>query len=54
MTLQRGASDAALAPYHVDRSKLFVMERLGHSTTLDAGRVARRSSLPASRHVEFV
>jgi hypothetical protein len=41
VTLQRGASDAALAPYHVDRSKLFVMERLGHSPTLDAERVAR-------------
>ncbi len=26
VSLQRGASDAALAPYHVDRSKLFVME----------------------------
>jgi hypothetical protein len=41
VTLQRGASDAALAPYHVDRSKLFVTERLGHSPTLDAERVAR-------------
>src|SRR5215212_10472018 len=26
--LPTGASDAALAPYHVDRSKLFVIERL--------------------------
>src|SRR6202161_1395044 len=26
--LPRGLSDAALAPYHVDRSKLFVVERL--------------------------
>jgi hypothetical protein len=41
VTLQRGASDAALAPYHVERSKLFVMERLRHSPTLDAERVAR-------------
>ena len=29
VTLPRGASDASLAPYHVDRSKLFVYERLG-------------------------
>ena len=29
ITLPRGASDASLAPYHVDRSKLFVYERLG-------------------------
>ena len=41
VTLPRGASDAALAPYHVDRSKMFVYERLGKSPTLDAERVAR-------------
>ena len=41
VTLPRGASDAALAPYHVDRSKLFVMERLAGSPRLDAERVAR-------------
>ena len=41
VTLPRGASDAALAPYHVDRSKLFVMERLAGSPLLDAERVAR-------------
>ena len=40
VTLPRGASDASLAPYHVDRSKLFVYERLGKSTTFDAARVA--------------
>src|ERR1700743_1855644 len=28
VSLPRGASDAALAPYHVERSKLFVLERL--------------------------
>ncbi|HEX2137757.1 MAG TPA: HD domain-containing protein [Microvirga sp.] len=41
VTLERGASDAALAPYHVDRSKIFVMERLGKSPSIDAQRVAR-------------
>jgi hypothetical protein len=41
VTLERGASDAALAPYHVERSKLFVMERLGASPTIDAERVAQ-------------
>lgn len=40
VTLPRGASDAALAPYHVDRSKLFVYERLGNSPHVDATRVA--------------
>ena len=41
VTLERGASDAALAPYHVGRSKLFVRERLGASPTIDAERVVR-------------
>ncbi|KJC53878.1 metal-dependent phosphohydrolase [Bradyrhizobium sp. LTSP849] len=39
--LPRGSSDAALAPYHVDRSKLFVLERLDSVEALDADRVAR-------------
>ncbi|WP_114943561.1 HD domain-containing protein [Microvirga calopogonii] len=43
--LPRGASDAALAPYHVDRSKLFVMDRLTGSPLLDAERVARAIEL---------
>ena len=41
ITLPRGASDAALQPYHVDRSKLFVMERLDGIPQLDKYRVAR-------------
>src|ERR1700704_2497385 len=40
ITLPRGASDAALSPYHVDRSKLFAFERLGNSPTIDASRIA--------------
>jgi hypothetical protein len=40
ITLARGASDAALSPYHVDRSKLFAFERLGNSPILDASRIA--------------
>jgi hypothetical protein len=39
--LSRGASDAALTPYHVDRSKLFAMERLATIEPLDAARIAR-------------
>lgn len=39
--LPRGASDAALAPYHVDRSKLFVLERLDDVEEIDASRIAR-------------
>src|SRR6201994_1832494 len=36
-----GSSDAAMAPYHVDRSKLFVIERFDTVEYLDADRVAR-------------
>src|SRR6195952_3091825 len=36
-----GSSDAALGPYHVDRSKLFVVERLDATDEVDAGRIAR-------------
>jgi hypothetical protein len=41
VTLPRGASDAALQPYHVDRSKLFIMERFEGLDLLDASRIAR-------------
>jgi hypothetical protein len=40
-SLPRGSSDAALTPYHVDRSKLFVMDRMGASKLVDASRIAR-------------
>ena len=39
--LPRGASDASLTLYHVDRSKLFAIERLGKSPGIDAERIAR-------------
>ena len=37
--LARGASDAALTPYHVDRSKIFAFERLEKAPNIDAARV---------------
>ncbi|MEZ5832763.1 MAG: hypothetical protein R3D05_16435 [Dongiaceae bacterium] len=39
-TLKRGASDAALGPYHVDRSKIFVRHRLKSVPGVDAERIA--------------
>ena len=36
-----GSSDAALGPYHVDRSKIFAAERLDPVEEIDAARVAR-------------
>jgi hypothetical protein len=41
VTLPRGSSDAALLPYHVDRSKMFVMERIEGMAQLDKHRIAR-------------
>jgi hypothetical protein len=38
--LPRGASDAALTAYHVDRSKLFAIERLAKTNSVDASRIA--------------
>jgi len=39
-SLPRGSSDAALMPYHVDRSKLYVMDRIAKIKSLDAVRIA--------------
>src|SRR6266536_3211967 len=41
MSLQRGSSDASLLPHHVDRSILFVLDRLKSIEVLDAERIAR-------------
>jgi len=41
VSLPRGSSDAALTAYHVDRSKLFVLDRIEESDILDAARIAR-------------
>jgi hypothetical protein len=41
VTLPRGASDAAMLPYHVDRSKMYVMERIEGIAQLDKRRIAR-------------
>jgi hypothetical protein len=41
VTLSRGASDAALFSCHVDRSKLYVMERLAAIESIDEQRIIR-------------
>ena len=41
VSLPRGSSDAALAPYHVERSKLFVLDRVAAIEELDGERIAR-------------
>jgi hypothetical protein len=41
VTLPRGSSDAGLMPYHVDRSKLYVMKRIEGIAPLNKQRIAR-------------
>src|ERR1700751_4711955 len=41
ISLPRGSSDAALAPYHVERSKLFVLDRFAAVEEVDSARIAR-------------
>src|SRR5258707_3741155 len=40
ITLPRGPSDPSLTPYHVARSKLFAIDRLGQSPAVDAERIS--------------
>jgi hypothetical protein len=54
ISLPRGASDAALTAYHVERSKLFAVERLSKSPIIDTVRIeaaieATRFPVPAVR-----
>lgn len=41
ITPPRGASDACLAPYHIERGKLYARERFGPSQFVDEERIAR-------------
>jgi hypothetical protein len=55
VTLPRGSSDAALTAYHVDRSKLFVLDRVAEVKLLDEKRIARAiefTRFPTSAHEE--
>ena len=48
VALPRGSSDALLAPHHVERSKLFVLDRLTSGDELDGARIAN-----AIEHTRF-
>ncbi len=41
MTPPRGASDACLAPHHIERGKMYARERFGASPFVDEERIAR-------------
>ncbi|PJG57030.1 metal-dependent phosphohydrolase [Bradyrhizobium forestalis] len=56
VSLPRGASDASLMMYHVDRSKLFVRRRLPPIRGLDSERIARAiegTRFPAQEGQEY-
>jgi hypothetical protein len=56
VSLPRGASDASLMSYHVDRSKLYVKKRLRHIPGLDPERIARAiegTRFPAQEGQEY-
>lgn len=38
-TPPRGATDACLAPYHIERGKIYVSERFAHSSNIDHSRL---------------
>ena len=40
ITLPEGATDASLTPYHVNRGQIFVRERFGHVSLIDAEEIA--------------
>jgi len=43
--LPPGSTDASLTPYHVDRGKLFIEERFGHNSWIDAELIKRNVEL---------
>jgi hypothetical protein len=51
--LPRGATDASLAPHHVDRSKLFASERFDDVEEVDASRIARAIEFTRLPYADF-
>jgi len=45
ITLPEGATDASMSPYHVDRGKLFIRERFGGNSFIDAEIIAANIEL---------
>jgi len=45
ITLPKGATDASMSPYHVDRGKLFIRERFGGNPVIDAEVIAANIEL---------
>ncbi len=55
-TPPRGATDACLAPYHIERGKIYVTERFGPSQVIDEKRLMRSIEMtrfPVSDHADY-
>ncbi len=55
-TPPRGASDAVLAPYHVDRGKIYARQRFGPSRMIDEERIAsaiEMTRFPVPQETEY-
>ena len=57
VTPPRGASDAFLAPYHIDRGKIYARERFTNSEFIDEARIIRSIELtrfPVPKHGDYL
>lgn len=55
-TPPRGATDACLAPYHIERGKIYVQERFGPSRVIDEKRLMRSIEMtrfPVCDHADY-
>ncbi len=55
-TPPRGATDACLAPYHIERGKIYVTERFGPSQVIDEKRLMRSIEMtrfPVGEHADY-
>lgn len=55
-TPERGATDACLAPYHIERGKIYAQERFGPSQIIDEKRVMRSIEMtrfPVPDHADY-
>jgi hypothetical protein len=57
VTPPRGSSDAFLAPYHIERGKIYARERFTHSEFIDEERIVRSIELtrfPVPKHGDYL
>lgn len=55
-TPPRGATDASLAPYHIERGKIYVNERFSHSKNIDHSRLrlaVEMTRFPVPDHADY-